>query len=361
MARRRQKRKTPPKPPTAIENAYAADIEEVTRETARRIMAALGPHGERWTRQAREARGDSLVVRVDSPASELATTIEGLRLQSFDYLSDEALEKLAAQRGVELNAHNREEYRKSVKRVIGFDIPAGAPHLEALVGEFIEDSVDLIQSIQRDLLVDVERTIRREWKVGNLWTEIAEDLNERFEISLRRGELIARDQLGKLGSALDRDRSLAVGVERFVWRTVRDGRVRTSHRRVNGRIYPLDTGHPRLGFPGIPVQCRCFQEPIFVDPETGIPETALGEPVDPAAIRAEAVQATEPLAPERVTRRIRERFRQRETAALERAAGRGDPRAVTELTRRAAENARRQFPGQRRSPAFAQSTRRRSQ
>lgn len=55
----------------------------------------------------------------------------------------------------------------------------------------------------------------------------------------------------------------AAATERYVWRTRRDEKVRSSHRRNDGRIFSygdaLDTGHPGEGF-----NCRCEAVPYIL-------------------------------------------------------------------------------------------------
>lgn len=62
-----------------------------------------------------------------------------------------------------------------------------------------------------------------------------------------------------------------LGVEEFIWRTVGDDRVRSSHKDLDGKRFPI-TGHPTQGFPGERPGCRCTAERVFgpsVAPPTG--------------------------------------------------------------------------------------------
>ena len=59
------------------------------------------------------------------------------------------------------------------------------------------------------------------------------------------------------------------GVQQFVWRSKGDNRVRPLHRKLNGLIYDLSTGHPTEGFPGDPYGCRCIMK-AFKIPQLAI-------------------------------------------------------------------------------------------
>lgn len=116
------------------------------------------------------------------------------------------------------------------------------------------------------------------------------------EVSYRRAKLIARDQTSKLTAALNQHRQMAVGIETYIWETVRDERVvgnptgisptgnskHGDHYHMRGQlcrwddptVYSPDNGvtwkaRPRewsQRHPGEDIQCRCFASPV-IDPE----------------------------------------------------------------------------------------------
>lgn len=53
-----------------------------------------------------------------------------------------------------------------------------------------------------------------------------------------------------------------VGVDRFVWVTSKDSRVRREHRELQGKVFRLDRGAPGVGLPGQDFGCRCTMELI---------------------------------------------------------------------------------------------------
>ena len=97
-----------------------------------------------------------------------------------------------------------------------------------------------------------------------------------------RARLIARDQIGKLNSQLTRERNEALGIDKYIWSTSEDERVRESHKVMNGKlcrwddptVYSDDGGQTwksraSIGgeqeHPGIPVNCRCISSPFMDD------------------------------------------------------------------------------------------------
>ncbi len=85
-----------------------------------------------------------------------------------------------------------------------------------------------------------------------------------------RARLIARDQIGKQHTALDRVRAKKLGASYYEWRSVSDSRVRTEHQLYHGKFFREDgrevdkDGKLKSGGtntkgeqPGDAVQCRC--------------------------------------------------------------------------------------------------------
>lgn len=97
---------------------------------------------------------------------------------------------------------------------------------------------------------------------GKLHTDLADDLHARFDIGERKATLIARDQVGKLYGQVNAIRQKEVGVEKFVWRTAEDERVRAEHEQRDGETYSYDDP-PDGELPGEPILCRCYAEPDF--------------------------------------------------------------------------------------------------
>ena len=81
-----------------------------------------------------------------------------------------------------------------------------------------------------------------------------------FGTTKRRAALIARDQVTSLNAELTRIRQQQVGIEQYTWSTVKDERVRKSHRALEGTTQrwdkpPIVDGEP--AHPGQPINCRC--------------------------------------------------------------------------------------------------------
>ncbi len=109
---------------------------------------------------------------------------------------------------------------------------------------------------------------------------IAPELERVFGFSEDRAKRIARDQVGKFYGEVAAARQKELGITRFIWRTVKDERVRgdpgglypkadPSHYDLEGKTFSYDdlpeVMDGQTGLPGQAINCRCYAEPVFDD------------------------------------------------------------------------------------------------
>lgn len=87
--------------------------------------------------------------------------------------------------------------------------------------------------------------------------DLRDMLREKAGLSNRHAELLARDVVGTLHAELAAARSKDAGLNTYVWRTMRDERVRPEHRAREGKTFSWDDP-PDDGHPGEAPSCRCF-------------------------------------------------------------------------------------------------------
>lgn len=113
---------------------------------------------------------------------------------------------------------------------------------------------------------ETEARIRLERALGRRPETAARDLMDHglptYNGRMRgRALVIASDQLHWLAGMIAKHQQEDAGISRFVWRTQNDGRVRRSHRPLNGQRYRWDKP-PSEGYPGEPIACRCYAEGV---------------------------------------------------------------------------------------------------
>jgi len=142
------------------------------------------------------------------------------------------------------------------------------------VYELIDRNAGIIRSMPFDLAAQATRYIQEQAAGGKRPEQIARELLEKFpRMSVKKSALIARTEASKAHTALIQARSDRLGLEWYVWRTSQDGRVRSSHRHMEGVLCRFDTppspemlaGEKNAGAynAGEIYNCRCYPEPLI--------------------------------------------------------------------------------------------------
>lgn len=169
-------------------------------------------------------------------------------------------------------------------QLVGIDPTFGQPTFAVLRDTFVENSVKLIKTIPEQNLADVEAIFSDPANAGRSVSEISDILQERFDVSKSRAQLIARDQTLRLNAGITAERQRLAGVQRYVWTTSKDERVRGNpagkwplpksglggdHYRLDGSVQDwnappvVNTRTLRRAHPGFDYQCRCTPFPII--------------------------------------------------------------------------------------------------
>lgn len=164
------------------------------------------------------------------------------------------------------------EWKKAVRKTLGIDILDDyymGEFYRAIMDRWVDENVSLIKSIPGDTLEDIRGIIKSGFLDGKSTTRIMKDIQHRYNVGKSRASLIARDQVGKLNAAVTEAQQRDAGIEEYYWCGCGDGRVRKSHKRLNGRKFRWDTPPVvdektgRRCHPGQDYQCRCRAKPVF--------------------------------------------------------------------------------------------------
>ncbi|TGE35887.1 phage head morphogenesis protein [Desulfosporosinus fructosivorans] len=138
----------------------------------------------------------------------------------------------------------------------------------------INRNAEIIKSMPLDIARQVTNYISDEAINGRRSEDIADDIRAKFpSITRNKAALIARSEVSKTSTALTRSRSESINIPAYTWRTSEDGRVRKSHRHMDGVIvFWSDPPAPEalisvkstLGkyHAGEAPNCRCYPEPV---------------------------------------------------------------------------------------------------
>lgn len=157
-----------------------------------------------------------------------------------------------------------EQLRRQIRGMIQLDaFPPDSGADRKILDSWVATNRKRIKALTTAEIEEVEDIARRGFQNGDRANLIQKRILDRFPVVASRAALIARDQVNKLRGNLTRTRQTSLGIDKYVWRTSRDERVRESHLVKEGKVFswdkpPADTGHP-----GQDIQCRCTAEPYI--------------------------------------------------------------------------------------------------
>ena len=142
------------------------------------------------------------------------------------------------------------------------------PNVAPKLAAFRERNVALIRDLADRTRERVTKTLDDADVSGLRVEDLSKRLQEDFEFSSSRAELIARDQVLKLNAQITQSEQTAAGINRYQWSSSRDERVRPIHDELDGTIQswddpPITSVNGDRNHPGEDYQCRCVAIPII--------------------------------------------------------------------------------------------------
>ncbi len=179
----------------------------------------------------------------------------------------ESILPIAAKYGAATSDFQRAQLAKQARAAVGVDVRklTGIDRaVPAQLEQFAKVNAQLITGLGARLADDIAEIVEDGTVSGSRWETVAKRLTHAGLVTEGRAALIARDQVGKLFGDINKQRQANLGVTRYVWRTVRDNRVREEHEALDGDSIAWDSP-PAEGHPGEAVNCRCYADPDFSD------------------------------------------------------------------------------------------------
>lgn len=162
------------------------------------------------------------------------------------------------------------EWKKTISKTLGIDILDdyySGDLYKAVLEKWVSENVDLIKTVPKTSLDKMKKLVYGNYMNGKPTTSIVKEIQRQYGMDKRHARLIARDQTAKLNASITQQQHKDAGVSKYEWSTSGDGRVRKSHKRLNGKIFswnnPPETDGGRRCHPGEDYQCRCCALPVF--------------------------------------------------------------------------------------------------
>ncbi len=257
--RRLPRRKKPPRQiyPHGLEREYERAVLRVTEpffESVRQLI-------ERDLPAIVATRDEAL--RTDAAYGEMiGETIGAVRINVARRVTEASGAEVSESFARRVAEFNRTQVDRQFSTVLGIAALRQERWLEDKLSAFVTGNVELIKDITEKGASDVSKLLMARVEAGDSNRTIAKAVRERLEITKRRAQFIARDQVAKLNGKLTELRQKEAGVEAYIWRAVKDGATRASHLQNDGKRFRWDSP-PATGHPGEDYQCRCTAEPVL--------------------------------------------------------------------------------------------------
>lgn len=140
----------------------------------------------------------------------------------------------------------------------------------SIYAQLQQEQVELIRSLPLKAAARINHLATQSLVSGARSTELAKEVYATGKVTAARAKMIARTEVSRSSSNLVQARSVYVGSEGYIWRTSRDGDVRPTHRKQQGKFIrwsaPPKTDAGLAPYhAGCGPNCRCWPDPVLPD------------------------------------------------------------------------------------------------
>jgi hypothetical protein len=276
--------------PHAIEEVYAGEISKVQQRLVDYAIGRLQTILPKLY-QKDDLRSDAETDELEALLKELEAEL--LLIYGTNLVSSGALGQYLYHVSEKIFGFEATQYLKITKVVAGTPLQmSGASWWSEMQTNWEQTNYQLIKSLSQEYVTKLNTTLLTGLQSG--WTQ--QEMKEAIQglsdkITGYRASMIGRDQTAKLQGAIARAQDESMGIDSYLWQSMRDMRVRgnplgmypkavPSHyaidfmvcRYSDSTVYSADggktwlkrTGMMPLVGPSIEILCRCLSSPYFV-------------------------------------------------------------------------------------------------
>lgn len=200
----------------------------------------------------------SLVV-TDSIDDELGDIFTQVRQVVESEFERRRISRIVRPLASQIASYQAAQLNRQLSAVLGIDLVGNELWLERTNTLFVAENVALIKSLPSNFFTQLETRLTRHFAASGKFEEMAVIVDDQYSVAKNRTKNIATDQTQKYFSALNETRQTGLGIDKFVWMTEDDGRVRASHEALHGQV--MDWNGSKL--PGEEPGCRCEAQPYL--------------------------------------------------------------------------------------------------
>lgn len=188
-------------------------------------------------------------------------------LRDYAGTIDPWAQQAAANMVLGIERDNADKFARLAHRM-GYDMRTflGGDAVGQVVAARIAENTRLIKSLVLDSALRAGELAHESLITGMRAEDIAEEIYGLNGVTKARAKVIAVTEVSKAATALTQARSEQFGSEGYIWRSVRDGATRPSHRAMEGKFVKWSeppTLDGMTGHAGEFPNCRCYPEPVI--------------------------------------------------------------------------------------------------
>jgi SPP1 gp7 family putative phage head morphogenesis protein len=267
------------KAPTASKSEirqFAAAIDYMVDQMAKRyrhqVLEALQKSTVEKFQTTDAARADSAIVggvafkdaQVGNFARVFLTMSDKVRRKLLKQFDDDRLEQLAKKYTEKANKRNADLFYSAVESKVGISKAEleATEGLTAQINAYKLETFQWIRKMRDDTMAEWTGNTLRDMAEGKSLPEIMQQFDGMVEKRRNHAKMIARTQISTFNSLTSKARARNLGIEKAVWVTAHDERVRPSHKARDGKEFDLAEGlyssiDGKTLLPGTDYQCRC--------------------------------------------------------------------------------------------------------
>ena len=197
----------------------------------------------------------------------LANRTSSKLIKQFDNKRIDALVKSVLGK---VNKRNRSELYSRVEKAIGLSTTelTATEGLTADINALNLETAQWVKKLRDETLELYTANTLQAMTQGSSLEEILSQFDGMVEKRKNHAKFTARNQIGNFNSITTKLRAQNLGIEKAIWRTSKDERVRKCHERREGKEFELGKGlysscDGQWLLPGVDYQCRCDYELII--------------------------------------------------------------------------------------------------
>ena len=234
---------------------------------------------EMMAEYSRERRGDSRMDDARDLDAKLRQILQEVAASMEKKLAAFGLDKKIEQIATMTKNTALREWKRAVRETLGIDLLddyyKGEFYGQA-IERWISDNILKIKSLPTESLGEMRKIILDSYLKGRSVRDSQKEIQEEYNVSKRKAQLLARDQVASLNAQITKMQQQDAGCTHYRWSSSKDSRVRDCHRELDGKVFSWDdppemwyetkSGRVYTGrrcHPGEDYCCRCVAIPVF--------------------------------------------------------------------------------------------------